>query len=247
MQTMNGQQFKVVRGVVSDLRVQQDEKDFVFSSGDKAAGGVAAMGLALGGLAGAATGVALSAGNTAEQIDFFSCKVGDRFVRGKFGEVSFINGDSVEVVGLLQPTYFDAYAITRPSDRTIWMYPHCGRGSLAYLRFSAWWIGIVAWLLSPTTMFAFLWFASEKEDVMPPTWLFFAIWLSVGAISSVIFIFVASRFRMFAGISNRIFAALGFDNPTKVDLHERLRESGKTFSNVERLNYHPHARWVYKY
>jgi hypothetical protein len=241
---MNGQRFEVIGGVVSDLQIQQNEEDFLFSSGDKAAGGISAAGLALAGLSGAATGAALNSDTTAERVDFFACKVGDHLVRGKFGQVSFSNGDTVDVAGLQQCSYFDAYAITRPSDRMIWMYPHCGKGTTAYRRFCALWIPAVGFGVLGCLALLFNCFVADESA----SFEFLILLISAnGLICSVIFGFVAARFYRFARLSNRIFIALGFDNPTKVDLHKRLRESGKTFSNVERLNYHPHARWVYKY
>jgi len=244
---MSTHRFEVIRGAVSNLQVRQGEEDFVSGSADKTVGGVAAAGLALDGLAGAATGAALSVGDTSERVDFFVCKVADQTVRGRFGTVGFADGDLVEVVGSLSGGVFDAYAIVRPSDRAIWTHPHCGRGSRAHLRFSARWIGLLAWLVSPVAMAGLMWLAADDANVAPPLWFVVTMYFGLGLLASAIFVFVASRFTKFARLSDETFAALGFENPTEVDLHKRLREASKAMTNEERLNYHPHARWVYKY
>ena len=241
---MNNNQFQIIRGIVSDLRVTKDGKNFVFTGTDKAAGGAAAIGLAVGGLAGAATGAAMSSGDTADAVDFFICKVGEKNVKGQFGTVNFANGDNVEAVGAYSGDQFEAYALTRPADRTIWMYPHSGKGTQAYVRSSLMWIFIICWLISPLTMFGIIFFSSGN---LSPLWVFMILWLLFGLIGSAIFGFVAWRFMKFARISDAIFAALDFDDPPNVDLSKRLRAASRDFSNEERWNYHPHSRWVYKY
>ncbi|SFZ74938.1 putative type VI secretion system effector [Chitinimonas taiwanensis] len=244
---MKSAKFEIIRGVVGDLQVAQEDKDFVFTAADKAAGGGAAVGLALGGLAGAATGAVLSTGDTAERVDFFVCRLGDTFVRGQFGEVNFSDGDVIEALGVRSGKHFDVLAVTRPSDRTIWMHPHCGRGTRAYLRFCFFWIGFLAWVISPAALFVLMWFAWGASSTVPPAWFIFTVYFGVGLIASSVLGFVASRFISFAHLSNDILRALCFEKPEEVDLPKRLREVSKTFTNEERLKYHPHARWVYKY
>ena len=135
---MNTQQvrFQKISGVVANLIITQDEQNFVQTRADQAASGTAAVGLAVGGLAGAATGALLSSSDAADTVDFFTCTVDGQPVWGRFGIVSFKEGECVEVVGENTRQGFEAYAITRPSDRTIWMYPHCSRGTKAHVRFS---------------------------------------------------------------------------------------------------------------
>ena len=235
---------EIIRGKVSDLHISQGEEDFVFTNANKAAGAGAAVGLAVGGLAGAATGAAMSSGDTADAVDFFICKVGEKNVKGQFGTVNFANGDNVEAVGAYSGDQFEVYALTRPADRTIWMYPHSGKGTQAYVRSSLMWIFIICWVILPVVVFCMDFFFSSRPAPLE-------VWLIPIPIAlllcSSIFGFTAWRFMKFARISNDIFAALAFENPPSVDLSKRLRAASKDFSNEDRWNYHPHSRWVYKY
>ena len=235
---------EVIRGVVSDLHISQGEEDFVFTNADKSAGAGAAVGLAVGGLAGAATGAVYNSGDAADKLDFFVCRIGDENVKGRFGKVSFSDGDTVEAVGLMERGQFNAYAVTRPSDRTIWMYPHSTRGTQAYKRYSLKSIGLQS-LLIPGILFALMDFFSSGPSMGLGFWL----WLSIssGLLYAVILGVVARRFMKFAHIADDIFESLGFDNPADVDLPKLLRPTIKGLTNQECWNYHPQARWVFKY
>jgi hypothetical protein len=59
--------------------------------------------------------------------------------------------------------------------------------------------------------------------------------------------FVAARFTKPCKLSDVIFAALGLDRPSQIDLYQRLRETRKTFSHTDQFKYHPYASGVYKY
>lgn len=94
----------------------------------------------------------------------------------------------------------------------------------------------------PLMVYAYL-----QPDNPFPLWFWLVAFLMGMSMIAVILAFVASRFTKFAHLSDDIFVALGFDKPSEVDLHRRLREARKTFTHSDRFNYHPYARWVYKY
>ena len=245
---MTVSRFDVVRGEVASLHVWQDDQDFVAQEGDSVAGGIAVVGLAAQGLAGAATSAAISSGSTADRVDFFTCSVGSHVIRGRFGKVTFQDGDLVEVVVQSGSGAAEAFAVVRPADRTMWLHPHCGRGTNAHLAFSVKWVGLASWVIVPIAVYLLALLGDVliggtqiPIDAMP--WVV----LANGILGSIVFGMTAVRFRRFARLSDEIFAALGFEKPAEVDLHRHLREASKEFSNENRLRYHPHARWVYKY
>ena len=245
---MNSEQmrFRKISGVVANLHITQDKENFVQTRTDQAVGGAAAVGLAVGGLAGAATGAVLSSSDAADSVDFFTCTVDGQPVWGRFGIVSFKDGENVEAVGENTRQGFEAYAITRPSDRTVWMYPHCSRGTKAHVRFSIASILLLS-IVGALCMQLVFWLASDKSLEGGV-----AIFLVVAFLTSVIGFalvgsFVATRFMKFAHQSNDIFAALEFENPAEVDLLKRLRAARKSFTSEDHLRYSPHVRWVYKY
>lgn len=233
-----------ITGLVTGLQTSQSSENFVFESGHRAAGSAAAVGLAMGGLAGAATGAAMSSGDAADKVTVFLCQVGDQRVTGRFGEVGFTNDDVVEVVGSVQSHQLHALAVTRPADRTIWMHPHCSRGTKAYKQFCWRWIPALSFL-TPTVMFAAANFFSSTES---PPWWFEVISISAAAVMLGLILFLlAKRFYSFAVLSSEIFASLQFDKPESVDLPKRLSTATKTMPPEDKQRYHPWHRWVYKY
>ena len=233
-----------ISGVIANLHVTQDEQNFVQTRADQAAGGAAAVGLAVGGLAGAATGALLSSSDAADTVDFFTCTVDGQPVWGRFGIVSFKDGDSVEVVGENTRQGFEAYAITRPSDRTIWMYPHCSRGTKAHVRFSV--VGI--FLISIFGALCMQLVYGLILDGPSEGWGGLLVAFLTSAIgTALVASFVATRFVKFAHLSDDIFVALGFEKPAEVDLPKRLGVARKSFGHEDHLRYSPHVRWVYKY
>lgn len=240
---MINQRLEVIHGLVSDLQIRQSEEDFIFSNTDKSIGGVAAAGLAATGLAGAATNALLNSNDTADKVSIFICKVGNELVSGRFGEVTFFNGDEVEVVGERQANYMKAAAVRRPADRTIWMHPHCGRGRIAYILFSIKWIGLVSFGIPILMALADLIFSETPKGLI----FFIVMPLIVGSMIAFVFSFNVFKFKKFSELSTTIFSTLGFDDPNMVDLPKVQKNILKNATNEERLAFHPHARWVYKY
>jgi hypothetical protein len=233
-----------ISGTVTDLHTSTTSENFVFGSGDRVTGGLAAAGLAAAGLAGAATGAAISSGDAADKVTAFVCKVDAQTVTGRFGEVTFADGDEVEVVGSFHVDGMSALAVMRPSDRTIWMHPHCGRGTEAYWRYCLRWIPGLS-IATPAVMFTVATYFSGGEW---PPWWFQAVSVAAGAVMlGIIQALVARRFHSFAKLSDQIFTGLQFDQPESVDLHKRLSIASTDLSPEDRQRYHPWKRWVYKY
>jgi hypothetical protein len=236
--------FELIDGTVSELVVRQDEHDFVFNATDKTSGAVAATGLAIGGLAGAATGAVLSSSEIAEQVDYFLCKVGEHSVRGRFGKVTFVDGDIVQIAVQRENNNLQAYAVVRPCDQTVWMHPHCGRGSIAFYKYAFKSIFLLS-TIAPACLFGMLDIFVSDNSVGVYAWLLMS--LTSALLCGAILTFVASRFFQFAKLSDDIFASLKWNEPPNIDLPKRLRDASKSFTNEQQRQYHPYARWVFKY
>jgi CRP-like cAMP-binding protein len=233
-----------VTGTVADLKMSTTSENFVSGSGDRVVGTAAAVGLGAAGLAGAATGAAMSSGDSADKVTAFTCTVGGQKVVGRFGEVTFANGEQIEVVGTVFSGELSALAVVRTSDRSIWMHPHCSRGTKAYRRFCLRWIPALS-VLTPTVFVSLMTLISGGRGF---GFLFFAVMISAGAIAvATLLLLFARKFRHFAKLSDQIFAVLEFDQPEAVDLPRRLAQASNALSREERKRYHPWSRWVYKY
>ena len=233
-----------VVGAVADLKTSSTSENFVFGSGERVVGGAAAAGLAAAGLAGAATGAAMSSSDAADKVTAFECKVGTQSVKGRFGEVTFGDGDQIEVVGSVFNGELSALAVIRPSDRTIWMHPHCSRGTSAYRRFCFRWIPALSFL-TPVVFVLTMTLISGRREL--DFWFFAETIISGAIMVAILLVSLARKFLRFARLSNQIFTGLRFDQPESVDLPKRLSVASSQLSPEDRQRYHPWKRWVYKY
>ncbi|OCG06888.1 hypothetical protein [Gilliamella apicola] len=119
--------FQIIKGKISDLKVI-DTSLAVFGSG--ALNGLPAISQALMGDNLAAASQVATSNHYEDESDFlnsvqyFTCKIGNLEVRGVFCRAFFRNGDQVEVV--VEPCDEDgylAYALRRPIDHRLWLYP----------------------------------------------------------------------------------------------------------------------------
>jgi len=246
-----------ITGVIDNLQRWYGEENFVMGSGTKAVGGVAAISAAAGvtsaaaGLAGAAASAAINTSDTEDPVEFFTCTLGDKKIFGRFGIVSFRKGDDVIMAVEEHADYWEAYAVCRPKDRHIWMYPHCSRGIRAYWSVYTKRIILGSLIISQIAMAAMSLFFLFGNT---PNWnLFLKMWIyftpgSIGMLS-VIFGVGTLYLSKSAYLASTIFNALGFNNPNNVDLEKRLKTylDNHTISDNERRGYSFYSRWVYRY
>ena len=253
-----------ITGVIDNLQRWDGEENFIMGSGTKAVGGVAAISAAAGvtsatagvtsaaaGLAGAAASAAINTSDTEDPVEFFTCTLGDKKIFGRFGIVSFRKGDDVTMAVEEHADYWEAYAVCRPKDRSIWMYPHCGRGIAAY-----WKMSVKLSLFASITMFVImmalmsLFFLFDHS----PDWSrYFRMWINFAplSVSTLLTVFgvTALVFAKFGRLSSTIFKTLGMNKPDHVDLPQYLKTyiKNNTLSDSERRKYDFYSRWVYRY
>ena len=225
---------KLIKGVVSGLTVHAGEEEFVRSVEQQTAGVGAAAGLALEGMAGAAAGAGLAASSAGDSVEFFTCKLGEQLVQGRFSKVTFKDGDALEMVVAPQRSGLPlVLAARRVRDRVLWMAPHCSRGTLAHRKSS---LRLVFHLFFLILLGATLFTVGMEYSSAPSgqfSWSF--VWFMLVISSSLAPIaapYYATRFyRQWLPIARQaesIFAALGYADPTRVDLprdHKRYCKS----------------------
>lgn len=226
------QQLQKIRGVVSALVIHNAAEEFVRSTGQTAAGTGAAVGLALEGLSGAAAVAGLTATSTGDSVEWFTCKLGDQLVQGRFSKVTFKDGEILDmVVSPQRNAHRLVLAARRDKDHVLWLAPHCSRGVAAHLAFS--W-KLFGWLLVglPSFFFAgpviFSLFDKEPIDI---SFLQFmgGICFTMGVVAAPYFaIRFYNQWRPIAQQAEQIFATLDYPNPSHVDLprdHKRYCKS----------------------
>lgn len=132
---------EVLRGAVSNFSKERATGDFLLSDADRSTAGLTAVAAALAG-SGGAIGLASLAG-TKEEADKVAFELDGKKVTGWLMWSPFKNGDEVEVAAeLMRDGTYRAFAVLKPNDRTIALYPHCSRGRIAHYKNSIKWIMI---------------------------------------------------------------------------------------------------------
>ncbi len=246
---MTLQQYRLLSGVVSELVINSGEEEFIRDAGEQAVGVGIAGGLTAAGLAGAAAGAGLAAASAGDSIEFFSCKIDDQVVTGRFSKVTFKNGDQLDVV-------FDgarrgkvALAVRRRGDHSLWMVPHCSRGTIAHRTFAlrlAVWLGVGL----PTfffSMFLVLGVWPNKEEMQGSlVQAMAALCCALGLVGAAYYsIGFYRRWYPIALQDEGLFAALGYADPATVD----LERAHKLYCKSQGITwpYKSDGPWIYHY
>jgi hypothetical protein len=242
----------VISGVVTELVVHTGEEEFIRSASDQVVGVGTAAALAAAGLAGAAAGASLATASAGDSVEFFECKVGGRLMTGRFSKASFKEGD--EVMFIVPQQQADdpiqlALAATRKIDQTLWMAPHCSRGTRAHRAFVA---RMFVWLLVLAPLFIFanylvfgVWLGESRLDVSQ---MHFEGGMSVamGAVAAIhLSIRYYKRWLPVAHRAEQIFAVLGYPAPPRVDLPLDHKRYCKAHSI--KWPYLTDGPWIYHY
>ncbi|MFG6808892.1 putative type VI secretion system effector [Burkholderia pseudomallei] len=128
---MDASRAVILRGVLENLRKERAAGDFLLNDSDRSAAGLTAVASALAG-SGGAVGLASLAG-VKEEADRVQFEIDGKKITGWLMWFPFQDGDEIEVVAEpLRDGTYRTFAVLRPSDRTISLYPHCSRGRWAF-------------------------------------------------------------------------------------------------------------------
>lgn len=187
------------------------------------AGGAAALAAAAG-LSGIAAGmVAMSMDEMRENAFGLRFEIDGKPVRGVLWDCPFKEGDEVEVVAEKTDDHWNAFAVARPRDRIISLFPHVVSGEIAHYKasFSVWW-KIMAGLLAAS--FALIIGVSFFSNLTNWEGLFISITMGglvASAILAVVGVNVARKYLPFARIAEGVFTALGWQDVKRINLRKR--------------------------
>lgn len=240
----------LIAGVVRELAVQAGEEEFIRSMGQRPAiGGGVAVALAAAELPGAAVSASMAATSAGDAVEFFACRLGEQRISGCFSKVSFKDGDELTVVAQRRPGAQDlAIAARRRQDSTLWMAPHCARGSRAHAGFSLRvFVGVLTALLCVLGG-AFGLMDMLSDNRYGPK--FTQFWLAlVAGLSLLMAGYFSIRFYFqwlpLSRQAEQIFAALGYADPAGVD----LPREHKLYCKVHGVKwpYPSDGPWIYRY
>ncbi|OTP96782.1 hypothetical protein B6D08_14405, partial [Gilliamella apicola] len=155
-------------------------------------------------------------------VQYFTCKIGNLEVRGIFCRAFFRNGDQVEVV--VEPCDEDgylAYALRRPIDHRLWLYPWAMKGSKANSRVA---------LKSELIFILPVYFCILAEVIFVSKQLstFIAGFCISTALCTLFFLITYFWYKKLLGggskEADKIFATLGYPNPKTVDMEKEFLE-----------------------
>ena len=217
--------FQIIKGKISDLKVI-DTSSAVFGSG--ALNGLPAIGHAVMGDNLAVASQVTTSNRYEDESDFlnsvqyFTCKIGNLEVRGIFCRAFFRNGDQVEVV--VEPCEEDgylAYALRRPIDHRLWLYPWAMKGSKANSRAALKSVGLFTLLVYLCILVTITILAKQLSA-------FIAAFTVSTAVSTLFFLISYFCYKKLLGggskEADKIFATLGYPNPKTVDMEKEFLE-----------------------
>ncbi|ORF45656.1 putative type VI secretion system effector [Gilliamella apicola] len=217
--------FQIIKGKISDLKVI-DTSLAVFGSG--ALNGLPAISQALMGDNLAAASQVATSNHYEDDSDFlnsvqyFTCKIGNLEVRGIFCRVFFRNGDQVEVV--VEPCEEDgylAYALRRPIDHRLWLYPWAMKGSKANSKYA---LKSARIFILPIYLCNLILIIALTRDLGA----FIAAFCIATTICTLLFLIIYFCYKKLLGggskEADKIFATLGYPDPETVDMEKEFLE-----------------------
>ncbi len=227
-------------GTIENLKCKRLQANFVFVASSKSVMGVTALAAGLAGLSGQAIALAQNADSLEEEANYLEFNLGGHPVKGWVWHNPFKNGDHVEIAAEWINDHFEAYAITRPANRTIALYPHCSRGTMPHIATAAkWWFGLSTSILAVCYIIIFI-IGMFMNDITLDELIHF-IFIQTGPTVALFFyifaglftIVQANKWMKFVKIAERSFETLGFENPKEIDLVKRSKEYLKTKPNID--------------
>ena len=217
--------FQIIKGKISDLKVI-DTSLAVFGSG--ALNGLPAISQALMGDNLAAASQVATSNRYEDESDFlnsvqyFTCKIGNLEVQGIFCRAFFRNGDQVEVV--VEPCdedgYF-AYALRRPIDHRLWLYPWAMKGSKANSKYA---LKSARIFILPVYLCNLIFIIVLTRDLGA----FIAAFFITTTVYILLFLIIYFCYKKLLGggskEADKIFATLGYPNPKTVDMEKEFLE-----------------------
>lgn len=169
--------------------------------------------------------VAMSVDEMREGAFGVSFEIDGEPVRGVLWNCPFQDGDEVEVVAEKVDDHWNAFAVARPRDRIISLFPHAVSGEVAHYKTSfVVWIKVVIWLLLiGGALGALIKFLSSGNEGWGG-WLLYGIGgggALASAILAIIGFNVARKYLPFVHIAEGVFTTLGWQDVKRINLRKQ--------------------------
>lgn len=236
----------LLSGTVQDLHVTKGIEDLSFSSQGKKFVGIASIAAAATGNSTSSTILASASNGADVSMEFFTCRINNSILSGRFYKVDFKNGDSIDFVTTEKDGINEVHCARNPIQRLIWCIPYRTRGHSAQKKHDV----FSSLKISGLSSLAFALFSYYQESLpLVDCW---KIVLGFSSLSFFIVLIVnfLSRwpFYKFSYEATSIFKTLGFKDPSMVDLPKNHDSAEKEF--YKQIGEHPPWQaepWKYRY
>jgi hypothetical protein len=208
-------------GTIANYRCVRASASFVYSLGDRDNMGVVAIAAVLAGMGGQAASVAGYSSDIDEPADYVEFNLNGKAIKGWAWHSPFKDGDFVHVAAEWRDSYYEAYGISRPADRTIALYPHCSRSKGRHIKNAIKWWAICS-VIFCALMHAVAAYIGGMEFITDPSFRWTA-----GASTLVfvpMFISLSKQFMPFVRLSEKVFVVLGLPDAKNIDLVQSSKQ-----------------------
>ena len=234
MKNESNNNYQIITGKIAELEVIDTDLS-LFDKGTFASLPILGQ-LALGNTTEAASQLGMAtdqeeAVNYLNSVQYFRCKLGNLTVQGIFCRAFFRNGDQVEVVvEPLEDGSYYAYALRRPIDHRLWLYPWAMKGTKANNKAAMKYTGT---LMGAIFIFSMIMVAIISKEL----WFIAIAFVVYAMLFGLVFLFLFWSYKNMLGggskEADKIFATLGYPKPETVNMEEEYMEM---FFNNKSMN-----------
>ena len=234
MKNKHSEYYQIITGKIAELEVIDTDLS-LFGKSNFASLPILGQ-LALGNTTEAASQLGMAtdqeeAVNYLNSVQYFRCKLGNLTVQGIFCRAFFRNGDQVEVVvEPLEDGSYYAYALRRPIDHRLWLYPWAMKGTKANNKEAYKEAGTIMLLTYLGTSIAA---GICLQDIL----LFCLSLIVITIVDGLIFLVYFWMYKNMLGSgskeADKIFATLGYPKPETVNMEAEYMEM---FFNNKSMN-----------
>lgn len=222
----NSNDLQKLSGHIKNFRKSRETANFFFTARDQSNMRLGAILSSLIGDSGQAATLSNYASSMEGMGDYVQFELDGRSLAGWLWGSPFKEGDYVEAAVKIHGSRYELFALYKPEERTIALYPHCIKGTRAYLRsalkrtllVNAFFITVLC------ILFLFVGNQSLEQGIkfvssMGGIWSFLlAIVLTTGSCVAM-----TRKWIPFAKLAENIFRALDFPSPSDINLSESTK------------------------
>jgi hypothetical protein len=222
----NSDDLQKLTGHIKNFRKSREAANFFFTARDQSNMRLGAILSALIGDSGQAATLSNYASSMESMGDYVQFELDGRSLAGWLWGSPFKEGDYVEAAVKIQGSRYELFALYKPEERTIALYPHCIKGTRAYLRAAlrrtlfanAFFITALSLLFlfgGKQSLEQGIKFISSREALG-------GLFLGMVITSGICFTMLR-KWLPFAKLAEKIFRALDFPSPSDINLSESTK------------------------